>query len=260
MGASGSVGRVQEQVERILDEEPTARISVIVRMAEPDEETRELVAAAAGGVRVRPLALSPRELLPATTRQVERTAGRPRGAKVHSPEVAGLAAQVPSPGPPRQPCATRAGPPCGRCWSSTRSARPLAGTVRGGRSRPRRCRWPGRRCCTCAATTWPPCPRPSPRSATSSPTVSCGCRRWWRYTASRSRWRTTRRAPGACWRSTRSPAGGDASGQWIGVAPETRIAAGLVLNGGSGTDAQVLAGINWAVTTGPTSSACRWAA
>ena len=79
MGASGSVGRVHDQVERILDEDPTARISVIVRMAEPDEETRELVAAAAGGVRVRPLALSPRELLPASTRQVERTAGRPPG-------------------------------------------------------------------------------------------------------------------------------------------------------------------------------------
>ena len=32
--------------------------------------------------------------------------------------------------------------------------------------------------------------------------------------------------------------------------PEAEIAAGLVLKGGSGTDAQVLAGINWAVGTG----------
>ncbi len=45
-------------------------------------------------------------------------------------------------------------------------------------------------------------------------------------------------------------AGGDASGQWIGVAPEAQIAAALVLKGGSGTDAQVLAGMNWAVGTG----------
>jgi hypothetical protein len=51
---------------------------------------------AAGAVRVRPLALSPRDLLPLSTSQVERTAGRPRGAKARSPEVAGLAAQVPS--------------------------------------------------------------------------------------------------------------------------------------------------------------------
>ena len=38
-------------------------------------------------------------------------------------------------------------------------------------------------------------------------------------------------------------AGGNASGQWIGVAPDTRIAAGLVLDRGSGADAQVRAGI-----------------
>lgn len=42
--------------------------------------------------------------------------------------------------------------------------------------------------------------------------------------------------------------GGNASGRWIGVAPEARIAAGLVLNGQQGgTDAQILAGIDWAV-------------
>jgi subtilisin family serine protease len=42
-------------------------------------------------------------------------------------------------------------------------------------------------------------------------------------------------------------AGGNASGRWIGIAPEAEIAAALVLNGGSGTDAQVLAGIDWAI-------------
>ncbi len=42
-------------------------------------------------------------------------------------------------------------------------------------------------------------------------------------------------------------AGGDASGQWIGVAPQARILGGLVLKGGSGTDAQILAGIEWAI-------------
>jgi subtilisin family serine protease len=42
--------------------------------------------------------------------------------------------------------------------------------------------------------------------------------------------------------------GGNASGQWIGVAPEARLAVGLVLNGDiGGTDAQVLAGIDWAL-------------
>ena len=42
--------------------------------------------------------------------------------------------------------------------------------------------------------------------------------------------------------------GGDASGQWIGVAPEANLAVGLVLDGAvGGTDAQVLAGIDWAL-------------
>ena len=42
-------------------------------------------------------------------------------------------------------------------------------------------------------------------------------------------------------------AGGDASGQFIGVAPQAEILGGLVLKGGSGTDAQILAGIEWAI-------------
>ncbi len=41
--------------------------------------------------------------------------------------------------------------------------------------------------------------------------------------------------------------GGRASGRWIGVAPEAEIAAALVLKGGEGTDAQILAGIEWAI-------------
>jgi subtilisin family serine protease len=42
--------------------------------------------------------------------------------------------------------------------------------------------------------------------------------------------------------------GGDASGRWIGVAPEAKIAAGLVLNGRQGgTHAQILAGMEWAI-------------
>jgi hypothetical protein len=42
--------------------------------------------------------------------------------------------------------------------------------------------------------------------------------------------------------------GGNVSGQWIGVAPEATLAVALVLNGSSGgTDAQVLAGIDWLV-------------
>lgn len=45
-------------------------------------------------------------------------------------------------------------------------------------------------------------------------------------------------------------AGGNASGQWIGVAPEVEIAAGLVLKGGSGTYAQILAGMDWAISLG----------
>jgi len=42
--------------------------------------------------------------------------------------------------------------------------------------------------------------------------------------------------------------GGSSSGRFIGVAPEARLAAALVLDGeNGGTDAQVLAGIQWAV-------------
>ncbi len=42
--------------------------------------------------------------------------------------------------------------------------------------------------------------------------------------------------------------GGNASGRWIGVAPEAKIAAGLVLNGErGGTHAQILAGLEWAI-------------
>lgn len=45
--------------------------------------------------------------------------------------------------------------------------------------------------------------------------------------------------------------GGRASGRWIGVAPEASIAAALVLDGAKGgTDAQVLAGIDWAIDQG----------
>ncbi|MXV64201.1 S8 family serine peptidase [Natronorubrum sp. JWXQ-INN-674] len=41
--------------------------------------------------------------------------------------------------------------------------------------------------------------------------------------------------------------GGDDSGEYIGVAPEATLMHGLVLNGGSGTGPQVLAGMEWAV-------------
>jgi subtilisin family serine protease len=42
--------------------------------------------------------------------------------------------------------------------------------------------------------------------------------------------------------------GGNASGRWIGVAPEAKVAAAMVLDGRKGgTDAQVLAGIDWAL-------------
>jgi subtilisin family serine protease len=46
-------------------------------------------------------------------------------------------------------------------------------------------------------------------------------------------------------------AGGDASGRWIGVAPEAKLACGLVLNGRhGGTDFQVQSGIQWAAEVG----------
>jgi subtilisin family serine protease len=42
--------------------------------------------------------------------------------------------------------------------------------------------------------------------------------------------------------------GGKASGRWIGVSPKAKLAAAMVLNGTKGgTDAQVLAGIQWAI-------------
>ena len=40
------------------------------------------------------------------------------------------------------------------------------------------------------------------------------------------------------------------SGQWIGMAPEAKLSAGLVLKGGSGTDGQIQAGIQWAADQG----------
>ncbi len=45
-------------------------------------------------------------------------------------------------------------------------------------------------------------------------------------------------------------AGGDNSGKWIGVAPEASLAAGMVLPNGGGTDAQILAGMQWAINKG----------
>lgn len=45
-------------------------------------------------------------------------------------------------------------------------------------------------------------------------------------------------------------AGGNASGQWIGMAPEADLAVARVLPDGSGTLAQILAGITWAVEQG----------
>lgn len=42
-------------------------------------------------------------------------------------------------------------------------------------------------------------------------------------------------------------AGGNADGTWIGVAPDADVAGGLVLQGGSGSDAQILAGMQWAI-------------
>lgn len=41
--------------------------------------------------------------------------------------------------------------------------------------------------------------------------------------------------------------GGKVSGQWIGVAPEAKLAVAMVLGKRGGTDAQVLAGIDWLV-------------
>ena len=46
-------------------------------------------------------------------------------------------------------------------------------------------------------------------------------------------------------------AGGQADGRWIGVAPDAKIAAALVLNGEQGgSDAQILAGMEWAIEAG----------
>lgn len=41
--------------------------------------------------------------------------------------------------------------------------------------------------------------------------------------------------------------GGDASGRWIGMAPEAKILAGLVLKEGVGQDWQIMAGMEWAI-------------
>lgn len=44
--------------------------------------------------------------------------------------------------------------------------------------------------------------------------------------------------------------GGNSSGRWIGMAPEAKLLVGMVLKGGKGTDAQILAGIDWALKNG----------
>lgn len=44
--------------------------------------------------------------------------------------------------------------------------------------------------------------------------------------------------------------GGNASGRWIGVAPDATVAMGLVLDGGVGTDAAILRGMEWAIDLG----------
>jgi subtilisin family serine protease len=44
--------------------------------------------------------------------------------------------------------------------------------------------------------------------------------------------------------------GGNAGGRWIGMAPEAKILAALVLKNGGGTDAQILAGMQWALEQG----------
>ena len=44
--------------------------------------------------------------------------------------------------------------------------------------------------------------------------------------------------------------GGNAGGSRIGVAPDAQLLAGLVLPGGSGTDAQIIAGMQWALEQG----------
>jgi subtilisin family serine protease len=47
-----------------------------------------------------------------------------------------------------------------------------------------------------------------------------------------------------------SAVGGNASGRWIGMAPEAELLAGMVLPGGSGTEAQILGGMQWALDNG----------
>jgi subtilisin family serine protease len=315
MGASGSLGRVTGQVERILDEDPTARISVIVRMADPDEESRELVAAAAGAVRVRPLALSPRDLLPRSTSQVERTAGRPRGAKARSPEVAGLAAQVPSAAATTPATLRDQGRAALRPLMEVDSVRATLGDDRPRGAQPAtplpvarsavlhlrrddlaalpesvpeiREIFPNR------VLRLPPVVevRNLPAAVEDNKASSWGVlainalAAWGAYGARGAGTKVAVLDTGvddthpdlqgkiSDWAEfdangqqvagsqphdsdrhgthvAGTVAGGNASGQWIGVAPDTRIAAGLVLDRGSGTDAQVLAGINWAVTTG----------
>jgi subtilisin family serine protease len=45
-------------------------------------------------------------------------------------------------------------------------------------------------------------------------------------------------------------AGGNASGQWIGVAPDAKLAVARVIEQEGGTDAQVLAGLGWVLSQG----------
>ena len=44
--------------------------------------------------------------------------------------------------------------------------------------------------------------------------------------------------------------GHNAGGHWIGMAPDAKVLGGLVLKNGSGTDAQILAGMQWAIEQG----------
>jgi subtilisin family serine protease len=75
--------RLKEQVEQILDEGTGERRSVIVRMEDPDTRVDALVGIATEAIRIRPLALTARDVLPdrGETLRGTKTAGQLRSLK-----------------------------------------------------------------------------------------------------------------------------------------------------------------------------------
>jgi subtilisin family serine protease len=311
--------RLTEQVERILDEQTGPKRSVIVRMADPDQRVDDLVGMATEAIRVRPLALTARDVLPTRIdtlrgKRPDRSAGQRRAlaqeevstvARVATAEVGAVTKRgLISSG-------ERALRPIFQFDAAKRSVEEIAARKTTTTGRPTF--WASRSVLLelepgdlarlpnevpAAADIYPnrtlqipPVVKVKtvPQRAVDNKASAWGVSRigalsaWGAYGARGRGVRVAVLDTGvdaehpdlkgkiAAWAEFDAQgqqvagskphdsdkhgthvagtiAGGNASGRWIGIAPEAQIVAALVLDGeNGGTDAQVLAGIDWAL-------------